>query len=186
VSHGQSAISGQCWARQGWRVVSWNHSRAARDGREKDHLAMLSRFDYQARRSSATSPTAGAQAHAGAQGPSPPSPALCTCDECDECDESTRPRRPGHTYWFMSLVVLTVTGVPRREPWRPYGRIVSPERELQLLSADPWRPMDSGFRVIVTGRRCSTRCACKWRGWRVEGGGCSGRCEVGGCLRRRA
>jgi hypothetical protein len=50
----------------------------------------------------------------------------------------------------MSLDVFTVTGVPRREPWRPYGRIVSPERELQLLSVDPWRPMDSGFLVIVT------------------------------------
>lgn len=25
----------------------------------------------------------------------------------------------GHTYWARSLLVLTVTGVPRREPWRP-------------------------------------------------------------------
>lgn len=69
---------------------------------------------------------------------------------------------PGYTYWPMSLVVLTVTGVPRSEPWRPYGRIVSPERELQLLSEDGWRATAS-FLVIITGyktRREDAMCAC--------------------------
>jgi hypothetical protein len=76
----------------------------------------------------------------------------------------------------MSLFVRTVTGVPRREPWRPYGRIVSPERELQLLSTDPWRPTDSGFLVIVTGLELHYK-------MRVAGTDL----PLGeGCLRRRA
>ena len=34
---------------------------------------------------------------------------------------------------FRSLDVFTVTGVPRREPWRPYGRVVSLVRALHEL-----------------------------------------------------
>lgn len=64
--------------------------------------------------------------------------------DADADEDST----PGHTYgWLASLAVLTVTGVPRRVP-RPWGRIVSPERELHELSLDPWRP--TSFRVMVT------------------------------------
>jgi hypothetical protein len=85
-------------------------------------------------------------------------PALATCDE------STRPRTRGHTHWLRSLVVFTVTGVPRSEPWRPYGRTVSPERELQLLSTEPWRAAAVSFLVIVAGgSRASSRCACRSR-----------------------
>jgi hypothetical protein len=92
--------------------------------------------------------------------------------------EHTRARSRGRTHWLGSLVVLTVTGVPRSEPWWPYGRIVSPERELQLLSTEPWRAAAVSFLVIVAGEaRGSSRCASRSRAvlwW------------SGGCLRRRA
>jgi hypothetical protein len=86
--------------------------------------------------------------------------------------------RRKHTYWLRSLVVLTVTGVPRREPCRPYGRAVSPERELQLLSVDPWRAAVS-FLVMVTDKTHGERDAMRRR----RTGGCL---RVVGCLRREA
>jgi hypothetical protein len=59
-------------------------------------------------------------------------------------------RKQGTTYYCEGPCgVFTVTGRPRNEPWRPYGRIVSPERALQPLSVDPWRETVS-FRVIIT------------------------------------
>lgn len=42
-----------------------------------------------------------------------------------------------------------MTGVPRKEPCRPYGRTVSPERELQELSMLPWRSIVVSFFVIL-------------------------------------
>lgn len=55
-----------------------------------------------------------------------------------------------NTYGALrSLDVFTVTGVPRREPCRPYGRTVSPERELHELSVLPWRSMVVSFFVIL-------------------------------------
>lgn len=50
---------------------------------------------------------------------------------------------------LKSLEVFTVTGVPRREPCRPYGRTVSPERELHELSMLPWRSTVVSFLVMV-------------------------------------
>ena len=48
-----------------------------------------------------------------------------------------------------SLDVFTVTGVPRREPWRPYDRTVSPVRELHELSVLPWRLLLVSSLVIL-------------------------------------
>jgi hypothetical protein len=74
---------------------------------------------------------------------------------------------------LRSLFVLTVTGVPRSEPLRPapYGRMVSPERELHELSTDPWRPTVS-FRVMITkaGRAAQYRDGARDVGGRVGGG----------------
>lgn len=58
--------------------------------------------------------------------------------------------RQENTYGALgSLEVFTVTGVPRREPCRPYGRTVSPERELHELSMLPWRSTVVSFLVMV-------------------------------------
>lgn len=61
--------------------------------------------------------------------------------------------------WARAFVVLTVTGVPRREPrawpW-PWGRMVSAERALHELSEEPWRATAS-LRVMV---RRGSRAAC--------------------------
>jgi hypothetical protein len=89
-----------------------------------------------------------------------------------------------HTYWLGSLVVRTVTGVPRREPWRPYGRTVSPERELQLLSVDPWRATVS-FRVMVTGSR-TAGLAMRRRAGEVRGAACAERPRTAASSRRDA
>lgn len=52
---------------------------------------------------------------------------------------------------FASLPVLTVTGVPRSlsEPWRPWGRSVSPVRALHELSVLPWRLAVASFLVML-------------------------------------
>ena len=42
-----------------------------------------------------------------------------------------------------------MTGVPRREPWRPYGRTVSLVRALHELSVLPWRLALVSFLVIL-------------------------------------
>jgi hypothetical protein len=78
----------------------------------------------------------------------------------------------GHTYYCeRPCGVFTVTGRPRNEPWRPYWRIVSPERALQPLSVDPWRATVS-LRVIIADDSTLD--------WRRAGAGSQG------CLRRGA
>jgi hypothetical protein len=63
-------------------------------------------------RCSATCPTAGAQPQLGAL----PTPSSSHMRRKHGCAQGAQ---EGYTYGFMSLVVRTVTGVPRREPWRP-------------------------------------------------------------------
>jgi hypothetical protein len=68
------------------------------------------------------------------------------------CDGSTA------TYTLLlSWLVFNDTGVPRKDPWRWYGLMVSPEREDQLLSVDPWRATAASFRVMITESWRSSR-----------------------------
>lgn len=100
-------------------------------------------------------------------------------------------RQPGYTYGaFRSFDVFTETGVPRREPCRPNGRTVSPERELHELSVLPWRLAVASFLVILAAGSGALPDATRLRWWawmrrRVRARAAAG-LVVEGCLRRWA
>ena len=81
---------------------------------------------------------------------------------------------------FKSLDVFTVTGVRRREPWRPYGRVVSLVRALHELSVLPWRWMPASLRVMVAADAAALPHAARCGGGGEQVGGGGG----GGCWHR--